>query len=168
MSEAYTVASRRAWKSEELDGLKPTVYDWVRMAAFIDGEGSVQVNPYGKRRLHQVRILVSNTNAALTNWLLRTFGGNVVLRDHKNPKWKVAYIWSCTAARAAWILWNCLPWFLMKREQAELLIELQERKDLTRQGRSLRLPEEERAYRATIHERVKVLNHKGPDGEVSE
>ena len=30
------VGQRRLWKAEEFDGLKPTVYDWCRVAAFLD------------------------------------------------------------------------------------------------------------------------------------
>ena len=39
------VGQRRLWKAEEFDGLKPTVYDWCRVAAFLDGEGNLNINP---------------------------------------------------------------------------------------------------------------------------
>lgn len=153
------------WKSEEFDQIKPSVYDWCRLAAFIDGEGSVQLNPYSNRRLgavFQVRVIITNTNPALPLWLTANFGGNVVSRDHGNPKWKMAYTWSCTAARAAWILHNCMPWFLLKKAQAELVLEMQERIDHTRRGRGLSLSEAEREYRTGLQEQVKALNAKGP------
>jgi hypothetical protein len=163
MTKTYKVASRRQWKAEELDGLKPTVYDWCRMAAFLDGEGCLQFNPYKRfRRKGQVRIIVLNTNPALPTWILQTFGGNVVIRDHNNPKWKISYCWSCTAGRAAWIMHNCLPWFLLKKAQAELLLELQTHIDQTRQGRGRQISDEECAYRDGVHVEIKKLNAKGP------
>jgi len=57
------VGQRRQWKAEEFDGLKPTVYDWVRMAAFLDGEGNLNINPRRNRGHEvqvQVRILIGN------------------------------------------------------------------------------------------------------------
>jgi len=166
MGEKYkTLGSRGQWRAEELGGLKPTVYDWCRLAAFIDGEGSVQINPYNKRpkgAIFQIRVLITNTNPALPLWITETFGGHVITRDFKNPKWKLSYCWSCTAARAAWILHNCLPWFLLKKTQAELLLEMQDRIDKTVQGRGRIVPDAERSYRSVIHEQVKALNSKGP------
>lgn len=166
MAEYNTIGTRGTWRSEELKGLKPTVYDWARLAAFIDGEGSVQINPYSNRAkgsIFQARVLITNTNPILPLWLTETFGGNVVTRDHKNPKWKVAYIWSCTAGRASWILHNCMPWFLLKKAQAELLLEMQDRIDKTTHGRGRTISDAERDYRSLIHEKVKSLNHKGPE-----
>ena len=165
MGETYTTGPRRQWRSEEFAGFKPTIYDWCRMAAFIDGEGGVQVNPYSQRKnrgIVQCRVLVTNTNPALPIWLSATFGGNVVFRESGNPKWADRYTWSATAGRACWILFNCLPWMLLKKSQAELLLELQERIDQTRQGRNRTLSETERDYRVMIHEKVKLLNVKGP------
>lgn len=157
---------RRMWRSEEFDELKPTVYDWCRLAAFIDGEGHLNINPYGwtsqKTRKVQVRVLVGNTNPNLPVWIQETFGGNVVLRRNKNPRCKDAYIWSCTAARAAWILHNCLPWFLLKRAQAVILLQLQEDIDKTHQARSFQLSEECVAYRTGLKDQLHKLNAKGP------
>jgi hypothetical protein len=163
MSDIYKSAGKRGqWKAEEFDGLKPTVYDWVRMAAFIDGEGNIQVNPYKKTRKVQVRIVIVNTNEMLPLWLQETFGGHIVTRAFKNPKWKPCYAWSCTSGRACWILHNCLPWFLMKGSQAKLLMELQEHIDTTPHGRGTRLSEADHVYRDAIHFQVKKLNAKGP------
>lgn len=133
------------------------------MAAFMDGEGNLQVNPYKGRRAAQVRILIGNTDANLALWLRRTFGGNVCIRNNRkyNPKAKTSYIWSCTAGRAAWILHNSIPWLLLKSAQAELLMELQTNIDLTRQGRGKHVSDEVFEYRRSVHVRIKELNAKG-------
>jgi hypothetical protein len=163
------VGQRRQWKAEEFDGLKPTVYDWVRMAAFLDGEGNLNINPRRNRGHEvqvQVRILIGNTNPALAVWLRKTFGGNIVLRHNVNPRAKHPYIWSCTAARAAWILTNCLPWFLLKTAQAEILIVLQEDIDSTRQGRGRKVSNETWERRFALKDELHKLNAKGRDYQI--
>jgi hypothetical protein len=158
------IGQRRMWKAEEFDGLKPTTYDWCRLAAFIDGEGNLNINP-GKtkagRPRFQVRVLVGNTNPVLPVWLKETFGGNIVLRINHVPSHKDAYIWSCTSGRAAWILHNALPWFLLKQAQAKILIELQEHVDMTRQGRGRTVTDDDNEYRVTLKDQLHVLNAKG-------
>jgi hypothetical protein len=169
------VGQRRLWKAEEFDGLKPNVYDWVRMAAFLDGEGNMNINPITDKRRsfngglrYQVRILIGNTNPALPVWLRETFGGNIVLRNSQlhNPRAKQSYIWSCTSARAAWILQNCLPWFLLKLAQAKLLITLQEEIDTTRQGRNKFVAPERLVRRQEIKDQLHKLNAKGCDNQI--
>lgn len=155
---------RRQWKSDELAGLKPTIYDWCRLAAFIDGEGNLNINHCSDARPRNIiRVLIANTNQDLVLWLSRTFGGVVTMRVHNNPKWKPAFVWACSAARAAWVIHNSLPWMLLKNKQAALLLELQEDLDKTRQsskheGISL----DSIALRQRIGAEVKRLNAKGP------
>lgn len=169
----YKVGPRRMWKAEEFDGLKPTVYDWVRMAAFLDGEGNLNINPIRDKSRKvavrcQVRILIGNTNPALPVWIRETFGGNIVLRDVKryNPRAKQSYIWSCTAGRAAWILYNCLPWFLLKGAQAKILISLQEDIDTTYQGRNRKVSQERLDQRLALKDVLHKLNAKGCDNQI--
>jgi len=167
------VGQRRLWKAEEFDGLKPTVYDWARMAAFLDGEGNMNINPIHDMRrknpLHlQVRILIGNTNPNLPVYLRNVFGGNIVLRNQQkyNPRAKQTYIWSCTSARAAWILHNCMPWFILKSAQASLLINLQEEIDKTRQGRGRSVSTERIASRIAMKNELHRLNAKGCDNQI--
>lgn len=157
---------RRVWKSEELDGKRPSGYDWARIAAFIDGEGNLNINPFCRKgsttQNHAIRVLIGNTNPILPIWLQETFGGHIVSRDYDNPKWKVAYIWSCSSSRAAWILYNCEPWLLLKSDQAKLLIRLQENLDTTIQGRGLRVSPESIEFREGLKTQLHKLNAKGP------
>ena len=167
------IGQRRMWGAEEFDGRKPTVYDWVRAAAFIDGEGNVNITTiYDKRRAnpihYQARVLIGNTNPALAVWLRKTFGGNIVLRDMQrhNPRAKQTYIWSATSARAAWIMHNCMPWFLLKQAQAEVLLQMQEEIDQTRQGRNRTVAPERLAVRLDLKNQLHKLNAKGRDAQI--
>lgn len=169
------IGQRRMWKAEEFDGFKPTGYDWARVAAFLDGEGNLNINPIprkncgpqAQKRL-QVRILIGNTNPALPVWLRETFGGNIVMRDTSNysDKWKNSYVWSCTSGRAAWILFNCLPWLLLKSAQAKILMELQEEIDGTRQGRGRTVSDVQWEKRSGLKNRLHKLNAKGPSNQI--
>jgi len=158
------IGQRRQWKAEEFDGLKPTVYDWTRMAAFLDGEGHLNLNPIplkaGRGRRIQVRIIIGNTSPALTTWLKETFGGNIVLRDMSkhNPNARLQYIWSCTSGRAAWVLTNCLPWFIIKAAQAKILIAMQTEIDKTRQGRGRTVSDEQWDIRFALKAELHKLN----------
>lgn len=157
-----TKGLRRQWKSDELIGIKPTVYDWCRLAAFLDGEGSLGFSKSPTRTI--IRITVTNTDETLILWLSETFGGTFHERSEwkKNSRWSVAYNWSCSAARAAWILWNCKPWFIMKGTQAELLLEYQASMDDTRQNRYSRTATEIIEWRGLLREEVTSLNARGP------
>jgi hypothetical protein len=157
-----TKGLRRKWKSEELLNKKPTVYDWCRLAAFLDGEGSLGLSKNSKRTL--TRLSVTGTSEDLILWLVETFGGAFHERGEwkKNSNWSVAYNWSCSAARAAWILWNCKPWFIIKGKQAELLLEYQNSVDNTVQNRYKLLPNEIKEWRDMISKEITKLNARGP------
>jgi len=167
------IGQRRLWKAEELEGHKPTVYDWVRMAAFLDGEGNLSIyttKDHRRKTLNhmQTRVLIGNTNPALPAWLKETFGGNIVLRNSQkyNPRAKQAYIWSASSARAVWILHNCLPWFLLKAAQAKVIIQLQEDFDQTRQGTRQPVSQERLALRDSLKSELHKLNAKGKENQV--
>jgi len=125
---------QRDWKLPAFGEFCPSPIDWARMAAYIDGEGSVLINTQKRGNARAVgfylRVTVANTDVRLPAWLKETFGGTYNLADteayYAKRNWKPAYHWGTSAHRAAWILYNCLPYFIMKREQAELGITLQE------------------------------------------
>jgi len=112
----------------------PTEIDWVRLAAFIDGEGMIDIHTHRQfrkdlGRLHEtlyVRIIIVNTDPRLALWCKNTFGGTANLDRKSNPKWRNCLKWYCSSKKAAEILRGCLPYFLLKREQAELALIFQE------------------------------------------
>lgn len=159
-----------AWASEEFEGMKPTVYDWARMAAFIDGEGHISIcanrTSVGNRR-YQARIIISNTNPVLPNWLKETFGGFLLFRDvqKRNPKAKQVYIWNCTSQRAAWILHNCMPWLILKGAQAKILMELQECINKSRTSLGAPIALQDAARREDLKQQLHKLNARGSTRE---
>jgi hypothetical protein len=104
--------------------------DWMRLAAFIDGEGCIcivgslgldRVNR--KRRILHLKLEIVNTDIRLSDWCRSTFGGTVYCGAVKNePTWKPKFHWEIHCRGAKWVLENCLPYFLLKKEQAEIAL----------------------------------------------
>lgn len=165
------------WKSKTYEGRTPSEIDWARMAAYIDGEGSVLINPRSGRKNYvtdasgfYLRITVANTDVRLPIWLKETFGGSY--KDANTPKyyegqnWKRAYHWNTASNRAAWILFNCLPYFVMKHEQAQIGISLQESMNKEIVGRTL--PEDVVNERRELKSRLLFLKRKGAQAQVEQ
>lgn len=105
--------------------------DWARLAAFLDGEGNLRLNAddiktcrQGKRRMTRYRCIlrITNTDVRLTEWCQRTFGGSIMFRESGSLKWKDSTTWYTCDGRTEYILRNCLPYFVIKREQAEIML----------------------------------------------
>jgi len=127
---------KREWKTPVFNGLCPNAIDWAQMAAYIDGEGSILINArkVGKHTTEAsafyLKVMVSNTDIRLVVWCKENFGGNYydanTEKYYEGHDWKRAYHWNVSSTHAAWILWNCFQYFVMKRDQAEIGIKLQE------------------------------------------
>src|SRR5262252_9195373 len=109
---------------------KPTPLDWMRLAAFIDGEGCISLsllktsNLDGRRR-HMLGLHLSNTDPRLAAWIKNTFGiGNTFMRPRNNKpvekNHRDVYCWSTTGRKAVHVLKECYPYLLLKKEQAEI------------------------------------------------
>lgn len=106
--------------------------DWARLAAYIDGEGCISIKSVhgynaAARRVFYVDVAVINTDFRLTQWLKDTFGGSVFMnKRHLNePKWAPTAAWNVASKHAIAILERALPYFIIKREQAETAIAFQ-------------------------------------------
>ncbi len=140
--------------------------DWARLAAYLDGEGAILINENKSppRKTHSrvshyvyLRVCVTNTDPRLIRWLVQTFGGAVVTQQHKNPKWRRAYKWHVSCGTAEAILRMCLPYFVCKRDQADLALAFQETLKGYRRGNPL--PMSVVALRAQVREQMTALRH---------
>jgi hypothetical protein len=113
-----------------------TPIDWARLAAYIDGEGCMCITPHypnraGKAVTHAVRLNIVNTDARLIQWISNTLGvGIVSIRNNNHPSlrdktWTPQYVWTCDVGTTVDVLKGCLPYFIIKGEQAEIMIEFQ-------------------------------------------
>jgi hypothetical protein len=161
--------SQREWKSPIFEGTCPKDTDWARLAAFIDGEGSILINTRStKDRISAgfyLRITVANTDVRLPVWLKETFGGSYkdanTAAYYVGQNWKRCYHWGTCSHRAAWILHNCLPYFIIKRDQAEIGISLQESMAKFTRGPGKELPFDLVEERKQLKQELLTLKRRG-------
>jgi hypothetical protein len=106
--------------------------DWARLAMLIDGEGCIRIDVQKPSKgnnntaRHLLEVRVYNCNLDLVGWCRDTFGGGnlkPVRNKNAKPHWKQEHVWYIGASSAEWILINCLPWFIVKRRQAEVALK---------------------------------------------
>jgi len=95
------------------------------LAAYIDGEGYIHITPPRRKHAGCLEVDIGNTDYRLLVWLKETFGGgisNVTVHSFRKKKmWR----WEVSRHRAEEVLVGCLPFFIIKKEQAEIGIAFQ-------------------------------------------
>jgi len=120
----------------------PTKLDWARLAAYIDGEGSIFIRHRKEtvtdianqwNRGHELHVVINNCDPRLLVWCKDKFGGCVyqaspdtpgVGKKYLRPR-RASFQWLTSTTKAANILKGCMPFFLLKREQAEVALAFQ-------------------------------------------
>lgn len=161
---------RDGWKDKEFDGFSPSEIDFAMMSAFIDGEGSILINPVSgtaksgrKTESWYLKISISNTDVRLMKWLQDRFGGSVHF-SWQTKKSKKCFHWYTPSFRAAWILHNCLQFLVIKRQQAEIAITLQETMGSYKRGKGITVPTEVTEKRRDLKDKLLILKKKGING----
>lgn len=125
----------------------PSEIQWAKLAAYIDGEGSINIvrvkrgEAKGERssgRLDFIFVTIVNTDPRLVVWCREVFGGKILQNPRKEEnraKHKPCYEWKVGSNYAREILEGCLPHFIIKCEQAEIAIAFT--KTLLRRGGQL-------------------------------
>lgn len=110
---------------------QPKDVDWARLAAFIDGEGSIGIRCRRNKSkpAYVISVVIANTDPALMVWLKTTFkSGKISTRSaekfYDGGKHRHSYVWEVSARSAVWLLEGCLDYFVMKSEQAKICFEL--------------------------------------------
>lgn len=132
--------------------------DYAYIAGVIDSDGCIQACKLTSGSGHyRAELHVIQKNIAIIDFLYSRFEGsvNVVNRQHKSGL-KNYIRWMITGTRMANILKNCLPYLVLKKEQAKLAIELQSM--LVPKGRARKLPVEAIERRKYIAFKMKSLN----------
>lgn len=103
--------------------------DIARLAAYIDGEGTIYINASTKLRgrmknyQHSLSLVISNTDPRLMSWLKNTFDGSVYHVKYEKCKHlgtKPIMRWQANERMAASILQRTIPHMIMKKSQAEV------------------------------------------------
>lgn len=115
--------------NKRMKQINPTREDCIRMAAFIDCEGCIEirlVNAHGKcRSSFRLQISVANTDPRMTNWCSRVFGGSSVVTKigQKYAGAKPLYVWRVYGQHAETVIRHCHEFFLIKQEQVAVALE---------------------------------------------
>jgi hypothetical protein len=134
---------------------------YVYLAGIVDGEGCLIISRSnrGSYMNYYGRIHVKNTDYRLIQWLLDNFGGNVHESIPTDPKrHAIAYSWyfSGDAHDKEVLLLALMPYLIVKKEQAKVLIEF------------FRMSGEKNpAKREELYQRNAALNHRGPTVEIN-
>jgi hypothetical protein len=112
------------------------------IAGIIDGEGCLQAHLYPKLVL---RLEVGNTHPGLGEWLREVTGGGSVSAFDRGHGARRIHLWRAYSGTAAPLLREVLPYLIIKREQAEMFLELAE----MAKGR-VTLPAEAQAHREML------------------
>jgi hypothetical protein len=104
------------------------------LAGIIDGEGSIYIgcyshNPKTGTPHYQTKIEVSNTSEPLVDWLIANFEGNKTMYTAKqlakNSR-RAVYRWTIWSDRVAHLCEIMLPYLVIKKREAEIMIEMRE------------------------------------------
>jgi hypothetical protein len=101
-------------------------------AGLFDGEGFVRVAIWNKPNSPHVRYQViaglANTYRPVMEQIADQYGGSVydVRHDLRNPKNRVVFNWQVGSQKAASFFRLVLPFLIIKKEQVELALKLQE------------------------------------------
>ena len=129
------------------------------LAGILDGEGCLTIGAGQKETCTNYNsiIVVSNTNKGLVDWLQTKFGGSVYLCRKQQGNQKEAYMWRVLKKKEIeLLLLATLPYLVIKREQAKLLLEF------------VRLPRmNANDKRADLYNRLKKLNARGVSRETN-
>lgn len=125
------------------------------LAGIIDGEGCLTIGAGNKGNVTNYNsvVMVTSTSEKLVKWLQHNFGGNYYQSGRDVPNCKPAFIWRfLKKADIEKLLLAILPYLIIKREQAILLLEF------------VRLERSENPQkRSELHQKMKMLNKRGVD-----
>lgn len=142
------------------------------MAGILDGEGSLSIGNYSGNRKNgdkhfQVNIAICSTDEVLITWIVETFGG---FKGKYTPKQmsrngrKQVYRWQCSSDRLEHICEICLPYLVIKKRQAEILIEMRKTYHDSHNQKGKwqvqRVPEEILKRRQELFEELRALHNR--------
>lgn len=149
--------------------IQPTEIDLAMMAAYIDGEGCIATTIASttkwKNPSLSIELSVHNTDPRLMDWCQKRFGGRIYKTVHSRKDWMDSYGWKVSCKQAKEVLEQCLPYFIIKREQAELAIALESTK--ARWGRS-GAPDHVHRQRWEIRNQLSLLKGKNARMKIKE
>lgn len=143
-------------------------------SGLVDGEGYIGIikgspRKDRKERCHrfEARLLITNTNSEVISWLVSNFGGTVSIKKRYSKKHKNALVWALTNNKLYPFLKSIHPYLIIKKKQAEIVLNFLDKKIDSRIGKN-RVTDIELAFRTDSYEKLLDLNHRGPSPATTE
>lgn len=132
------------------------------LAGIIDGEGSFYIGQDSRYpQSFNSRLYVTSTDISLINWLKYNFDGLTYSYDSiKNPQWKTRHQWIIKKRNILEVCELTLPFFVIKKEQAKIMIEFRKTFNQWR-GRGNPVTEILHQKRIELMLKLKTLTHRG-------
>jgi hypothetical protein len=152
-----------------------TIAQIAYLAGILDGEGTISIcdkrimkrKSKGIRKTNKVyrarvnfstNVTVCNTDPVIIDWLVANFGGSVSYSKRQKTNWKQKITWIMPTAQISIILEKVLPYLVLKKEQAKLMIEA--RKTFDENQRQLLTSDEVYNRRLEIANLIRLHNKK--------
>jgi len=134
-------------------------YEYIRLAAFVDGEGTISIFKAGKG--YAQHLVVTNCDIRLIAWLVDNFGGKFPKPiKHENENHKDVYMWRLHGMNSYKLIKKIRQHLLLKREQANLAIYLYEQVSKWHYG-SNPTPKYKQVLAEELYQKAKILNKRG-------
>jgi len=146
-----------------------TETEWAYFAGILDGEGSIYASasvpskqPSGKvYTCCQTTLCVTNSDPRLIDWLASKLPGNTQeytpAQTPKNSRKRV-FKWYCNGENMCVALRGALPYLIIKKRQAELMLELRATFQAGRGSKAM--TDQERAHREHLVQLIKAENQR--------
>lgn len=126
---------------------------WAYLAGIIDGEGTISVYSIG------AQLTIANTHLPLLVTIQEKLGcGSIQTLGMRGGRTSQAYKWGCYATGLRRILPKILPYLIIKKPHAELMLEFLDPQFRRKTG--TRVSNTEAVRRAGIKGQFKALNHR--------
>src|SRR3990167_1487725 len=133
------------------------------LAGIIDGEGTIRIGCARHKKWnirYSAAMSVGMTNEEIIDLLVKCFGSKK--RIERVPNRKLIYRWGTSGNKTIpTILKQFLPYLIVKKKQAELVIRFCEERQTTGFRRNKGLPKKELQRRERLYLKVKALNAVG-------
>ena len=139
--------------------------DWARLAAYVDGEGTIEIYKENRKDGYiefALRLHVTNSDRRLLEWIENRFGGYISPPRVSRPKQKAVYDWRVRSYSAYKLIIQFRKFLIIKGERADIAILFWEEcgrrtRRMSGNGRPNWMKQKQESY----YQEMKQLNKRG-------
>lgn len=137
----------------------------AQLATWLDSDGCISIvdrwikRPYGRYHIYESLVVIVNTNKRLMDWLDKNFNGWYTTMGTPKNNHKQAYQWHMTDIEQT--LKEVCPYLLLKKKQAEIVIDFHLSKRTVKNGRYGERTKGDKFREEGMLEKIRLLNKRG-------